>query len=173
MTRDELVSLFGEEFRGQFSLAVARAKRESHRLADKICTRYSVETSFSLDEIVFICGFVRPRLNPLELELVKENYIGHDRTYIPKKSPYIEGTEDFLKKIERNPKFKCCANCAFIRGRTVANHGRRLRPYCAFYGRYLERTKVHLKNRDRWCDIFKDSCGSYRRGKIKFFFRET
>ena len=172
MTRSELVALFGEEYGSQFSVALTKAKRESPELARKVCTRYSVETSFTLEEIVYICGFVRPKLNPLEIELIKENYISHKDTYISKKSPYIDGTEKFLEKVAKNSGFKCCANCSFIRGKTIINRGLKLHPYCAFYDRYLERLKIHLKNRDRWCDIFKDSCQSYRRGEIKFFFKE-
>lgn len=172
MTRSELEGLFGEEYRSRFSVAFTKAKRANPALNRKICTKYSVETSLTEDEILFVCTFVRPKLNRLEMELVRENYVRHEDTYISKKSPYIEGTERFLEKLSKNPSFKCCANCSFIRGKTITNRGLKLHPYCIFYRRFLERLKIHLKNRDRWCDIFKDSCPSYRRGEVKLFYRE-
>lgn len=171
MTRRELESLFGPDEHRRFQQALVIARKERSDLDRKISRKSTVETSLSVDEVLYLCTLVRPPLNPLQMEIVRESYVSHDVTYIQKKSPWVDGTEKFLGALKKYPSLRRCANCAYLHGRTLMGHGTRLHPWCAFYKRYLHRMTVKLKNRERVVDMFKDVCPSHVKGDVKLFER--
>ena len=171
MTRAELEALFGPEEHLRLNQAFVRARKASPEFDRKISRKHSVDTSMSLDDVMFLCSFVRPPYNPIELALVRENYVSHDKTYIQLGSVWKEGTERFVERLSRDRNVKACANCAYLHGRTLLGHGVKLHPWCAFYKRYSHHMRVTLKNRERTVDIFKDRCPSYLKGDVKYFER--
>jgi len=180
MTRKELAEFLGYNHTTSLQAAITEAKSIMPSIAGKIdYSRYS-ETSFTCEEILCICSCIP--LNEVQMQLVKENYIRHDKVYINKVSPWIDGTEKFLEKIEKDPKAKACANCFYCCGKSRRGTNSVLKPYCRFYDRFISSikgTKKHrnwkgiVKEEERPANLFVDSCRTWKRGEVRFFYKKN
>ncbi len=178
MTRKELAEMLGYKSTDNLQPAVSKAKKLMPSIAGKINYNGYSDTSFTLEEILCICSCVIPAMNELQLELVKENYIQHDKTYISRVSKWIDGNEKFAERAAKNRKVMACANCAYCCGKSRKGTNSSLSPYCKFYDKFIVNIKVGVKHRDwngrvtekmRAADLFKDRCPSWVRSEVHFF----
>lgn|GEM_PF-4277263 len=174
MTRKELAALIDTNYGDSMvSSAVQQAAKEMPSIAEKFTHNLHIQSSFTKEEILFICTFIRPKLNPVQIALIEDNYIEHDTHFIKEKRKiYISGTEKYLEKLRKSPKFQSCANCIYLKGKSIRSGTTKLVPFCSFYNRYIHMIKIELKNRTRQADIFKDKCQTYRHGEVKLFYRK-
>lgn len=112
-------------------------------------------------------------LSPITIELIRDNFIDRPVKYVyHEKNPYIPGTEEFLKKYERNPKrCRCCSTCIFLQARSIAHETSRLHPYCIFYGKFTRSIKVERRHKKTPANIFVDRCPSYQKAVKPLLFR--
>lgn len=133
-------------------------------------------TSFSKDEIVCIASCLDvPKLNPIQLELVADNYIPHEKTYLQKRSLYIDGMEKFAERYkdrEKRKHMKCCASCAYCTGKSLATLTTKKYPYCTFYEKFIRYMRIMKYSKLRAPDIFHDKCQTYRRTMNLYMFRK-
>lgn len=167
MTRKELADFLGYSTLCQVSLAVTKAKKIMPSIAIKDKRDPYALVSFSKDEILCIASCIEaPRLNPIQIELVGDNYIPHEKTYLQKRSIYIDGMEKFVERYQirkKRKKMKCCASCAYCTGKSLASVTTKKFPYCTFYEKFIRYMRIEKFGKLRAPNIFVDKCGTYKR----------
>ena len=172
MTRKELMTLLGYSTLYTVSMAVTKAKAIMPSIEIKSKYDPYAEVSFSKEEIICIASCIEPPLNPIELELVSDNYIEHDKTYIQHRDPYIKGTKEFMERYKDPAKrhgMKCCDCCAYCTGKSRAGKTTKLFPFCKFYNKFISRMKVVKNGKEVTANIFVDRCQSFIRGEPILF----
>lgn len=165
VTRNELKH-FMDVSDSSMSLAFMAAKKEMPSIKEKQFPGNGLEVSYTLEEILCIARNFYPPLNEIQIEIIKDAYIPHSKTFLRKRSQYIEGTEKFLERYadpKKRKTMKCCASCAYLRGRTILCGTTKLFPYCSFYEKFLFTVNIKKRGKMVKADIFKDKCKTYIR----------
>lgn len=179
MTRKELADVLGYESVSLQS-AINKAKKLIPSMADKIKRGNLFNTSFSREEIECICRCMNPPLNEIQIALVMERYVEHEGTFLYRRSPYIDGTEEFEERCRKDPHVRACANCSYCTGQSKRGTISYLHPFCLFYNRYIYTIRISVRHKNwqgkvvkkfRAADIFKDRCESWVRGEVRKFER--
>lgn len=113
---------------------------------------------YTLEQVMLGLSYLRNGKGLSELEKI---IIEEDFTMRPQKTAKaigIDGTEEFIRKVNNFPKKKCCATCAYCTKSTVRNQKPTLYPFCLYHERYL-----HLLKSDKGkIDVYNDYCYAWK-----------
>lgn len=107
---------------------------------------------YTLDQVLLAMSYFREGKGISEFEQIM---LEEDFTMRPPekvKAKGIEGTEEFLEMVKRNPKKRCCSTCAYCIKATMRNRKPVPKPYCKLWERFLNRLKANP---------YKDYCKSW------------
>ena len=177
MTKKELADMLSYSD-STIKTAISQAKKVMPSILQKTTYDCFEEISYTVEEIECICRCIIPPLNEIQIELIKDNYIKHDVTYIQKRQIWMDGTEEFAERVKKDRHVKACANCLYCCGKSKKGTSARKTPYCKFYNKFIRNIKIDYKHKDwnnvvreytRSANIFTDKCESWQRGEVNYF----
>ena len=154
MTKRELATYLNKWYQ-QIECAFREASKDHPELIKNKPTDNYIQSDFTLEEILLVVPYLK--LNPIQIEQLKENFIDHGGKEVDIRkpySPYIKGMEDYLNSIKKYPYVPCCESCVYIIGKTLKRRWLTLYPFCSFYNRFLTYRNT--------VDIFHDYCKTYQ-----------
>ena len=101
---------------------------------------------YTLEQVLLAVSYLREGKGITEIERITLEEDFSMRPPEKVKAKGIEGTEEFLEAVARNPKKKCCATCSFCIKSTMRNRKPVQKPYCQLWKRFLHRLKADPYN---------------------------
>lgn len=169
MTKTELSELIGFTSVRSVEYAIEKSIENTNLVSSKKKNTFLTQ-DYTKEEIITICSFLTPPLNPLQLELVLDNFTTTGKKYINNAPVYKKGTERFIERYNHRKKdCKACGCCIYLIGKSYRTGSGKLYPFCAFFNRFTSTMKTTKYGKEREVDIFTDCCPSFVRGKPKVF----
>lgn len=105
-------------------------------------------TDYTLEEVLLAMSYFRDGkgLSDLEKAIIEDEFTMRKPEV---KAIGIPGTEEFIEKIKKYPKKKCCSTCAYCTKSTIRNSKPVPKPYCNLWDRYLN--KIHADPYNDYC----------------------
>ena len=107
---------------------------------------------YTLEQVLLAMSYLRDGkgLSEYEKILVEEDFTMRPPEKV--KAIGIKGTEEFLEKIARYPKKRCCSTCAYCTKASMRNRKPVMKPFCNLWERFLHRLNA---------DPYNDYCTSW------------
>ena len=148
MTRQQLAECLGMHI-NYINNAFEVAIKEHPELDIHDCSLHNQKgcgTDYTLDQIFLAMSYFRDGNGISEIEkiIIEESFTMRPKKKL--KAIGIKGTEEFLEKIKKRPRKKCCSTCSFCTKSTMRNRKPVLKPFCKFWERFLHRLNADPYN---------------------------
>lgn len=113
------------------------------------------QADFKFDEVMYVLERT-DFITPMQIQYVKENFIYRDTSYKPTIKNRLTRDEKIYLfwKYARHKNLNVCNECIYCSARKRNFPNARFRPYCDFYGFFIQKRKMN---------VYKDSCKTFTR----------
>lgn len=133
-------------------------------LYDPSNNKKGMGVDYTLEQVYLALSYLRDGkgISEIEKNLLTEDFKMREPEKLKAKG--IRGSEEFIEKIKKYPKLRCCSTCAYCTKSTMRNRKPVPKPFCNLYERFLHRIKA---------DPYKDHCNHWvYSGKEPLIFYE-